>query len=146
MSNSAFAVVTPTKDVKENVIPGEKLMEKMFPAGVELTPKQLKKKAKIEKAFEKMGDRIDKINAKRAKKGKAGVDFSDPVKKWMWFWIFGWAAGLLLSIVAGIIAAGSVTTGNISGLGGAGVVWLLASLCWLFGTVSGIIWLIKMLA
>jgi hypothetical protein len=51
----------------------------------------------------------------------------------MWFWIFGWAAGLLLSIVGVAAALG----------GGFGIFWLLGSLCWLFGTISLIIWLLK---
>ncbi len=63
---------------------------------------------------------------------KAGVDFSDPVNKWMWFWIFGWGAGLVLSI----LAAATVTSGF-------GALWLLSSLCWLAGSVSLVIWLVK---
>ena len=67
---------------------------------------------------------------------KHGVDFQDPVNKWMWFWIFGWAAGLVLSIVAGA----TVATGSV---GSFGLIWLLASLAYLFGTISLIVWLVK---
>ena len=66
------------------------------------------------------------------KKYDAGIDFQDPVNKWMWFWIFGWGAGLLLSIL------GAATL-----FSGGGILWILSYLCWLFGTVSLVIWLVK---
>lgn len=136
---------TSSKAVKEKpAMSAKDLVEKAFPTDVELTPKQLKKKAKLEKAITKVQKRVDKINAKRALKGKAAIDFSDPVKKWMWFWILGWGAGLILAIVAGIVAAGSVTSGSVSGLGGASLISLLSVLCWLAGTVAGVIWLVKL--
>ena len=80
--------------------------------------KLIKKFAKAQKHFTKKGEK---------------VDFSDPVDKWMWFWIFGWGAGLVLSIVATAVVLS----------GGFGIFWLLGSLCWLFGTVSLVIWLVK---
>ncbi|MEO5583751.1 MAG: hypothetical protein ABIR66_13755 [Saprospiraceae bacterium] len=63
------------------------------------------------------------------KMAKKAIDFKDPVNKWLWFGIFGWGAGLLLWIIAGSVFSG--------GIG------LLASLAWLFGTVSFVIWLVK---
>ena len=101
-----------------------------------LTKQQERQVAKMEKRMERYEKRL-------AKRGQSmdDVDFSDPVKKWMWFWIFGWAGGLILSVVAGVVAVGTLTAG---GLGIAGILWLLASLAWLFGTVSLVVWLVKM--
>ena len=79
-----------------------------------------------------------KVVAKKMDKYGA-IDFSDPVKKWMWFWIFGWAAGLLLWIISWTV----LTSG---GIGGFGVLGLLGSLAWLFGTVCLVVWLVKMAA
>ena len=67
---------------------------------------------------------------------KSGIDLQDPVNKWMWFWILGWGAGLVLTI----IAAATVASGS---LGGFGIVYGLASLAFLFGTISLIVWLVK---
>ena len=67
---------------------------------------------------------------------KHGIDFQDPVNKWMWFWIFGWGAALVLSIVG----AATVATGSV---GSFGLIYLLASLCGLFGTISLVVWLVK---
>lgn len=67
---------------------------------------------------------------------KSGIDLQDPVNKWMWFWILGWGAGLVLSI----IAAATISTGSI---GSFGLIWGLATLAYLFGTISLIVWLVK---
>ena len=141
VSSNLFAVVTPTNNDTKAEFSSEQIMEMAFPEGAVLTEKQMKKKAKLEKAIVKFEKRLDKVNAKRARKGKAGVDFSDPVKKWMWFWIFGWAAAIILAVVAGVIAVGTLTGG---GFGIAAVIALVGWLAGLFGTVSLIIWLIKM--
>ncbi|MBL7775447.1 MAG: hypothetical protein JNK89_05560 [Saprospiraceae bacterium] len=74
-----------------------------------------------------------------AKKGNR-VDFSDPVNKWMWFWIFGWAAGLVLYILAVAVATGSVYSGSF---GFAAILATFSWLAWLFGSVCLIIWLVK---
>lgn len=97
-----------------------------------LNKAELKKQKKSAKFAKKM----DKMNAKMAKKG---VDFSDPVKKWMWFWIFGWAGALVLYILAA-----ALFTSGVGGFGGGAILSLLGSLAGLFGTVSLIIWLVKM--
>jgi ABC-type multidrug transport system fused ATPase/permease subunit len=84
--------------------------------------KAQKRMAKLEKLFK-----------------KAGVDFKDPVNKWMWFWIFGWAAAIVLAIVGAAIVVGTVGTGF--GIGG--IIALIGWLAGLFGTVSLVIWLVK---
>ncbi|MCB0706394.1 MAG: hypothetical protein KDC34_13850 [Saprospiraceae bacterium] len=103
-----------------------------------LTKQQERELAKMEKQMARMEKQL-------AKRGQTmnDVDFGDPVKKWMWFWIFGWAAGLLLYIIAAVALTGSFTGG---GFGLWGILTLLGGLCWLFGSVSLIVWLIKMFA
>ncbi|MEM1218657.1 MAG: hypothetical protein AAGH79_07085 [Bacteroidota bacterium] len=102
------------------------------------TKKEMKRQARLEK-------RIAKFEKKLAKKGMTmeDVDFSDPVQKWLWFALFGWGAGIVLSILATILFASLLTTGGF-GLGA--VFWLLASLCYAFGSISFIVWLIKKLS
>jgi Flp pilus assembly protein TadB len=85
---------------------------------------ELKKEFKIQKKMNKLQKFLKKFK----------IDMSDSTEKWMWFWIFGWAAAIILTVVS----AASVTT-----LSGFGILWLLASLCWLFGSVSLIVWLVK---
>lgn len=125
----AFALCMPTVSVNASVVASSEAAE------VSVTTKVEKKgfSAWLEKKAEKqISKKIAKMQKRFAKDG-AKVDFQDPVNKWMWFWIFGWAAGLLLSIVGVAAALG----------GGFGIFWLLGSLCWLFGTISLIIWLLK---
>jgi len=73
------------------------------------------------------------------KKGNR-VDFSHPVDKWMWFWIFGWAAGLLLSIIAAAVTTGGIYSGSF---GAGAVLFTFAWLAWLFGSVCLVVWLVK---
>jgi len=100
-----------------------------------LSKKELKKHNKINKKLAKLEKKIEK----RKKKGKS-IDFSDPVKKWMWFWILGWAVGLILIIVGVAVAAGTLSAG---GLGAGGIIAMIGGLAMTFGTVSLIVWLIK---
>ena len=65
------------------------------------------------------------------KMAKKAIDFKDPVNKWLWFGVFGWGAGLVLWIIAAGVSSGF------------GLIGVLASLAWLFGTVSFVIWLVK---
>ncbi len=91
------------------------------------------KTTKFQKSF--VAKKVSKMIAKRLAKSKAGgnIDLADPVEKWMWFWIFGWGAGLLFYIIA---AASVLTTGF-------GIFGLLGLLCTLFGTISLVIWIVK---
>lgn len=91
-----------------------------------LSKKDVKKQARLEK-------RIAKIEKKAAAQD---IDFYDDTEKWMWFWIFFWAVALALLIVGGVLSA----------LGGFGLFSGLASLSALLGTISLIIWLVKMFA
>jgi Flp pilus assembly protein TadB len=56
------------------------------------------------------------------------IDLKSEPDKWMWFWIFGWSAAILLSIMS------VFTFGAFAYLG-----WL----CGVAGTVCLIIWLLK---
>jgi hypothetical protein len=120
-----LAITSPTSAVSASMI--------------EKQSKELKKEFNTQKKLNK----IERFFAKR------GVDFSDPVKKWLWFWVFGWAAALVLIIIAGVVvvgtastvASGGTTTGG--GFGVAGILYLLGWLCGLFGTISLIVWFIK---
>lgn len=89
--------------------------------------------SKFEKAADsKMGQKLTKKMAKFQKfLGKGGgkkVDFNDPVDKWMWFWLLGWAAGVVLYSFGWFVAA---------------PFWYLGYLCMLGGTVCLVIWLLK---
>ena len=89
----------------------------------EVSDVDAKKAKKFEEKLGKLSAKIEKKFAKKqAKVGDAGVDFSDPVDKWMWFWIFGWGLAILLGLV---------------GLGTLG--WIVG----VAGTVALILWLVK---
>jgi hypothetical protein len=86
---------------------------------------------KIQKSF--IAKKMTKFMSKRFAKAGGGIDLQDPVEKWMWFWIFGWGAGLVLSILASAVTFGT----------GFSIFWGLASLLWLAGSVCLVIWLLK---
>ena len=93
--------------------------------------KVLKKEEKKQIRMERRMARVEKfMSSKLGQKLLGGLD--DPVDKWFWFWIIGWGAGIVLLI----IAAASLGTGF-------GVLGVLSTLAWLFGSVSLIIWLVK---
>jgi ABC-type multidrug transport system fused ATPase/permease subunit len=101
-------------------------------ATIEKQTKDLKKEFKAQKRMAKLEKLFN----------RAGVDFKDPVNKWMWFWIFGWAAALVLAIIGVAIVAGTVGTGF--GIGS--IIALIGWLAGLFGTISLIIWIVKKFA
>lgn len=100
-----------------------------------LTAQELKVLKKEEKKLVRMERRMERVEkfmqSKLGQKLLGGLD--DPVDKFFWFWIIGWGAGIILTV----IAAAALTTGTF------GVLWLLAYLAWLAGSISLIIWLVK---
>lgn len=75
--------------------------------------------------------RLTTVKAARLMFGKkaSGVDFNDPVDKWLWFWIFAWGIALVLQVLAW-------------GISGWGVGWL-SYLFWVAGTVCAVVWILK---
>lgn len=87
-----------------------------------ISKKELKKQERLEKAITKAEKKLDKLE-------KKGVDFSDPVKKWLWFAIFAWAAAIVLYILGYFVP----------------FIWWLGYLAGLAGTIFFVIWLLKFL-
>ncbi len=99
---------------------------------------ELKKEFKIKK----------KLNLIERAFGKKGIDFSDPVKKWLWFWLFGWLAAVVFYILAAVTAvstAATATTAAGAGTGGgiALIFGILGLVCALGAGVCFVVWLIK---
>ncbi len=117
IQNQALAVVTPV----ESEVNHEKNNLQVVSAA---DKKELKKQKKLNK-FQK---RLDKINAKRVKKGKKAIeiDFSDPTEKWLWFGLVLLAAAIILGVLP--------------------IVWALAGLVGLAGFVCLLIWAVKKFA
>jgi len=90
-----------------------------------MSAKMEKKVAKLAQKFQK---RIAKFERLFGKSSNAGVDFNDPVQKWLWFGLLGWLAGALLYSLGWFIAA---------------PFWYLGYLCWLAGTICIVIWILK---
>jgi len=91
---------------------------------------EAKKSAKLTKKLEKFKRKYQrKANKKNLNNDDSVIDFDDPVDKWMWFWIFGWGGGLVLSILAGVTKIGAL--------------FFVASAAYLFGTVALILWIVK---
>lgn len=86
--------------------------------------------------------RLERMQNKMKKKGM-DVDFSDPIQKWLWFAIMGWVAGILLVAVALLLllfgSAAVVTTG----VGVVGALIIAGRVLMFLGTVSLIIWGVK---
>ncbi|HKK63337.1 MAG TPA: hypothetical protein VJ951_12305 [Bacteroidales bacterium] len=90
--------------------------------------------------FGKLFSWVKKKAVKLVDKVAAIGGLGDPVDKWFWFWVLGWGAWIVLSIVASAIVVGSAFG---SGFGIGALLFLIAYLAGLFGTVSLIVWLIK---
>jgi hypothetical protein len=99
-----------------------------------------KQQYRAEKRLSWFATTINKKMSKSKNKALGGLD--DPVDKFFWYWLIGWGAGLLLTIIASAIAVGGAFSG---GFGVAWVLFLLGWLAWIGGTVMGIIWLVKKL-
>ena len=92
-----------------------------------ISKKELKQQQRMEKRMDKIQKKVAKWENKLQKKG---VDFSDPVNKWLWYAIFAWVAAVVFYILAGLTA---------------GAFWYLGYLASLAGTVFFVIWLLKIL-
>lgn len=124
---------SPTINTEDNVA-GLVSMDEMV-ADKTFTAQELKilqKEEKQQLRMERRMARVEKfMSSKLGQKLLGGLD--DPVDKWFWFWVIGWGAGIVLTVIAGAtLSAGSF-----------GVLWALAYLAWLAGSVSLIIWLVK---
>ncbi len=93
-----------------------------------------KQKTELKKGFttQKVLSKIERLSQ------RAGIDFSDPIRKWMWYCVFGLAAGLVLWLVGVILIAASPTGGGF-GL----ILTTLGSLVGLAGVICGIVFLVK---
>lgn len=106
-----------------------------------MSQKQLKKQQKLEKRMERMNKLVSKRMERQAKKGKRGLELDKSLRMCLLFL----AVGLALTLAGAIIAAIAVTTVG-TGLGIAGLFYLLASLAYLASGVFFILWLIEIAA
>jgi hypothetical protein len=129
----SLSIASPVVNTEDNV-EGLVTMDEMVADKV-LTAQEikvLKKEEKQQVRMERRMARVEKfMQSKMGQRLLGGLD--DPVDKFFWFWIIGWGAGILLTVLAAATITG----------GGFGVLWLLAYLAWLAGSVSLIIWLVK---
>jgi hypothetical protein len=101
--------------------------------------KQLERKQK--RTAKKMARLQKFMSSKKGQKMMGGLD--DPVDKFFWYWVIGWGAAIVLTIIASAIAVGGAFSG---GFGAAWILALLGSLVGLAGTICLVIWLIKKFA
>ncbi len=104
-----------------------------------LSEKELKQRQKLENRMAKLSDRIEKKMQKRQAKASKKTN-AEPGK----LALLSLGLAVLLSIVAVVVAAASVTGGSAGGLGLAGIFWILGSLAWLAAFVFFIMWLVQM--
>jgi len=126
----SMSMAAPSVNTEDNPA-GLVAMDEMV-ANKALTAQELKTLQKEEKNQVRMEHRMARVqkfmNSKMGQKLLGGLD--DPIDKWFWFWVIGWGAGIVISIIAG--AAGGFT-----------LLWALASLAYLAGSISLILWLVK---
>lgn len=91
---------------------------------IEKQKNDLKKEFKVQKRVAKF-EKLFK---------KAGIDFQDPVEKWLWYGIFGCGAAVVLSI---LWRAGTASFGLLGAL---------SSLLLLAGIICLVIWVVKKFA
>ena len=135
LSQGAFAngPAVNSEDFATGLVTIDEMAADKAPVSKQLTKKELRQQKRALKKQAKMEKRMAKFQEKLQKKmNKKAVDFNDPVDKWFWFWIFSWGAAILISLLA---------VGLVSPF-----IWVIASLLWLFGTVSLIVWLVNKFA
>lgn len=94
--------------------------------------KVLKQEERKQLRMERRMARLEKfMNSKMGQKLLGGL--SDPVDKFFWYWVIGWGVGIVFSI----LAAATLLSGGFS------ILWLIAYLAYLAGSVSLIVWLVK---
>lgn len=126
----AASPVLNTEDNVAGIVTMNEMIPDKAPSAQEL--KVLRKEEKKMVRMERRMQRVEKfMNSKLGQKLLGGLN--DPVDKWFWFWIIGWGAGIVLSILAAATVTG----------GGFGALWLLASLAWLAGSIALIVWLVQ---
>lgn len=118
IGNTTYAVVAPINSGNTEVAAET----------APLSKKELRKQAKLQKKLAKLEKRM------------ADGPFDDDVKKWRNFWLLGWGVGILLIILAAALFVGTLG----SGFGFAAILYLLGYLSILFGSISLIVWLVKM--
>ena len=125
------------EDHREGLISLEDAVTKSSATKIQL--KEMKKLEKQRKSTEKKMAKFQKfMKSKKGQKMLGGLD--DPIDKYFWYWVIGWGAAIVLSILAAAIATGGAFSG------GFGIAWILALIGWLAGlagTVALVIWLIK---
>jgi hypothetical protein len=128
VSMFCFATTQPVMAITSSTATTTEMIEKQS--------KELKKEFTTQKKMNKM----ERFFAKK------GIDFSDPVKKWLWFWLFGWLAAIVFYILAAVTAVSTAVsaTGTVTAGGGIAVVFgILGLLCALGAGVCFVVWLIK---
>ena len=127
---SIASPVVNTEDNVEGLVTMDEMVSDKVLTAQEI--KVLKKEEKQQVRMERRMARVEKfMQSKMGQRLLGGLD--DPVDKFFWYWIIGWGAGIVLSVLAAATITG----------GGFGVLWLLAYLAWLAGSVALIVWLVK---
>jgi hypothetical protein len=122
-SNSAFIINVedhPRSHISMNAYVSDQLTSVQSIRQLQKEEKKLVKvESRLNKFFQKVNDHQERFGL-----------FSDPVNKWLWFWIFGWSLGLLITLISGA----TVTTGFL------GILWLVG---FVGGSIALVIWLLK---
>lgn len=122
MAKSAAAADINTEDFR----PGRIQMHEAVSASQMNAPsKRLSRQEKKVNRVEKRLQRLEKMITKRGAPG-----LSDPDNRYFWYWIGGWGAGLLLTLLAG----GAITSGGLA------ILWFTL---FVGGAISLVLWLVK---
>ena len=126
-SLSMAAPAVNTEDTRAGIVTMDELNESKVLTTAEI--KAMKAGEKKQLRMERRMARLEKfMNTKMGQKLLEGLN--DPVDRFFWYWIIAWGIGLILILLA-------------AGTSGFGVIGVLATLAWLAGSVSLIVWLVK---